>query len=184
MGTERSVGVTHLAFMMANYYANVCGYSVAVLELCVTNSFRQAEVIYNRKSRPDHEYFHIDSITFYKNAGVETISETLIHNYDYVILDFGNCLSEWHDEFIRCSKKIVVGSLSWWRIHNYADFLAITEEERTRKNWIFLGTSYIKRGAVHLKRNFGVSIISMYYEADPLYLGRESVDFLSRIAGY
>ncbi len=42
--------------------------------------------------------------------------------YEYLILDMGSLKEADLSEFLRCSRKLVLGSLAPWKIGNYQDF--------------------------------------------------------------
>ena len=122
-------------------------------------------------------------ISIYERADSFILSEILSEGYDYVIVDFGINYSENYKQFLICGVKLVVGSLCWWKIHNYVEFLLMTDWGKNGRNWIFLAPVSGKDGIRYLKHNFKVNIRQIPCIADPLCLDGECMDFLQTLVG-
>lgn len=168
IGTQSGVGTTHTAYMLTAFLARVMGYKVALVEENVSGCVRQAGIILNNKFTRD--------ISFYSQTDGDELYDVINRGYDFVIVDFGTEYAGNRSDFLMCTKKIVVGSLSWWNIHRYVGFVAKTEGEKSRKHWIFLATAPIKEGVAYM-RKCGITIMPIPYEPDPFRLDENGLEW-------
>ena len=176
IGTEHGVGATHLSCMLSVFLAIVKGYKVAVVELGQKGSLRQAGTIFKNLKINKMKQL-IKMIALYTQSDEAELSEVVSMEYDYVIVDYGCDYGKYKNSFLMCPYKIIVGSLSWWRIHNYVSFVVGCENEKSVKHWHFLATSPVMEGIQYLKREFKIRIIEIPYEPDPFML-KSSLVFL------
>lgn len=177
-GTEHGVGTTHFCCMLGVFLSIVKGYRVAVVELGSPGCIRQAGVIFNNFKVARMKKL-IKIINLYTESDMAELSEVVSMEYDYVIVDYGCDYNNSKKSFLMCPYKIVVGSLSWWRIHNYVSFLAENSAEKSFKHWYFMGTSPVKEGIRYLYREFKIQVEEIPYEPDPFML-KGSLSFLHR----
>ena len=180
IGTERGVGATHLSLMLGVFLSIVKGYKVAVVELNHPGSIRQAGVIL-KSIKPFFRKKLLNLITLYTESDEAELSEVISMEYDYVIVDYGCDFNKNKKSYLMCPHKIVIGSLSWWRLHNYVAFIANNSAEKSIKHWLFMATSPVKEGIRYLNREFKIEVEEIPYEPDPFML-KNSLDFLHKIS--
>ena len=180
IGTENGVGATHLSLMLGVFLSIVKGYKVAVVELNRPGSIRQAGVIL-KSLKPSFRKKLLNLITLYTESDEAELSEVISKEYDYVIVDYGCDFNKNKKSYLMCPHKIVVGSLSWWRLQNYVAFLANNSAEKSLKHWLFMATSPVKEGIRYLNREFKIEVEEIPYEPDPFML-KNSLDFLHKIS--
>lgn len=179
MGTGKNSGVTHLSVMLAVFLSAVTGARVALAEMNDTGCFRQAGIILGN--------FHLKNnrirklISIYMQSDSSEIAGLMSQGFDYVIIDFGCDFERNRQQFLMCGVKLVVGSLSWWKIHEYVGFAARTEGEASRNRWKFLAVSPVSEGIRYLKKEFKISVGVIPCEPDPFRLGGQSLDFLQEL---
>lgn len=179
IGTEHLVGTTHFSCMLGVFLSIVKGYKVAVVELNTPGSIRQAGRIFKRlKIGRINKALKI--ITLYTESDEIELSEVISMDYDYVIVDYGCNFDKYKKSYLMCPYKMVVGSLSWWRLHNYVSFLAENSAEKSLKHWFFMATSPVKEGIRYLNREFKIYVEEIPYEPDPFML-KNSLGFLHKI---
>ncbi|MBD5158135.1 MAG: hypothetical protein HDT13_10960 [Butyrivibrio sp.] len=180
IGTAGKTGATHLAVMLAVFLAAVAGARVALAEMNGSGCFRQAEIILSNNF--SKKYGKIKRlISIYTQSDGSEIAGIMSEGYDYVIIDFGCDFEQNRQQFLMCGVKLVVGSLSWWKIHEYVGFAARTRGEASRSRWKFLAVSPVPEGIRYLKKNFGISVGAIPCEPDPFCLGEQSMDFLQEL---
>lgn len=180
IGTACKTGVSHLAVMLAVFLSAVAGARVALAEINGCGCFRQAEIILSNNF--SKKYSKIKRlISIYTQSDSSEIAGLMSEGYDYVIIDFGCDFEQNRQQFLMCGAKLVVGSLSWWKIHEYVGFAARIRGEASRNRWKFLAVSPIPEGMRYLKKEFGISVSAIPCEPDPFCLGEQSMDFLQEL---
>lgn len=179
-GIGTGAGTTHFCIMLAVFLAVVKGYDVALVEQNDSGCFRQAEIIIDAVNHKTQKILNKISIYKRSESNNDVLSKIISSGFDYVLIDFGSDFAKIRNEFLMCNAKIMVGSLTMWKIHEYVRFLAATQNEFSRKNWTFLGTFPAHKGKEYLQHIFKVKILTVPYEPDPLYLGAASLDFLQK----
>ena len=179
IGTEHAVGTTHFSCMLGVFLSMVKGYKVAVVELKSPGSIRQAGRIFKRLNIPRMKKV-IKIISLYTESDEIELSEIISMDYDYVIVDYGCDFARYKKSFLMCPHKMVVGSLSWWRLQNYVTFIAKNSVEKSYKHWFFMATSPVKEGIRYLNREFKIQVKEIPYEPDPFVL-KNSLEFLHKI---
>ena len=180
IGTEQAVGTTHFSCMLGVFLSMVKGYKVAVVELCSPGSIRQAGRLFKRLNISRMKKA-LRIISLYTESDEVELSEIISMNYDYVIVDYGCNFAKYKKSYLMCPYKMVVGSLSWWRLQNYVTFVAKNSAEKSIKHWFFMATSPVKEGIRYLNQEFKIQIEEIPYEPDPFLL-KNSLGFLHRIS--
>lgn len=180
MGTAGKTGATHLAVMLAVFLSAVAGTRVALAEMNDGGCFRQAGIILSNHFPLKYKKMK-RLISIYTQSDGSEIAGLMSGGYDYVIIDFGCDFERGRQQFLMCGAKLVVGSLSWWKIHEYVGFVVRTEGETSRNRWKFLAVSPAPEGIRYLRKEFGISVGVIPCEPDPFCLGAQSMDFLQEL---
>ena len=72
-------------------------------------------------------------VDYYKMADPAVLSHCLSRDYHYIIMDYGEATEEKLYECAHCDRKILVGSLSEWKVEAFLEILEQTE--RRDKSW-------------------------------------------------
>ena len=177
MGTQSGVGSTHLAIMTAVFLGMIKGCRVALAEANRSDCFRQAEIIRNNLDKYKHNKI-ISKISIYKQSNADEISKIVSEDFDYVVIDMGADYEVYRQLFLMCNMKLVIGSLSWWKLQGYVSFFAMTDGEASKRHWEYLGTNVTRTGKKYLQKEFGISILEVPCEPDPFRLGVKTLDFM------
>ncbi len=176
IGTGSGVGATHLAIMLSVFLSYITGRKTALVEKNDSGCFRQAEIILQNMKWNNKKT--IKEISIYKQASSSELSNIMASGFEFVVVDFGHNLEDNQDQFLMCNAKIVVGSLSLWKIHELVGFLAKIENEPSKKYWAYLMSSPIQKGQKYLRNKFKLNVQVIPYEPDPFYLRGETMNFL------
>lgn len=171
IGTGEHVGTTHFCIMLSVFMSVVKGKKVAYAEMNDSGCLRQATETFGDKIK---KIFSIYDMT---EADIPTL---LLKEYDYIIVDFGKTFDLNRENFLRCNRKIAVGSLSWWKFQEYVLFMVKTAKERTRRSWAYLCVNPVKHTVKYIRKNFDVCPTAVPCEPDPLKLTKESLNFLEQ----
>lgn len=146
MGCGRGVGTSHLAVELANYLTGVKRKKTALLEWNSHGDFQILERFAGKSSRGHgakqkktsrnqnrNGCFCIMEVDYYKMADPAVLSQCLSRDYHYIIMDYGEAAEKSLYECARCDIKILVGSLSEWKVEA---FLEVLEQTKKRdKSW-------------------------------------------------
>lgn len=126
IGCQPGSGVTHLAITLSNYCSSRLRQNTACLELHSRNELSQLSSQLNEHSDYEEQRitpaFRIQKVDYYPSICSDMIPVLLNRGYGYLILDLGNINEADHQEFLRCDKKLVLGSLSPWKKEKYQEF--------------------------------------------------------------
>ena len=64
--------------------------------------------------------FTIYDVDYYPAVSIGEIPQILNHGYCYLLYDFGVLTEANYNEFLRCDRKIVIGSLAPWKEQIYS----------------------------------------------------------------
>lgn len=180
IGAGHNTGVTHTSVMLSVFLGAVAGMRTALAEYNDSRCLRQAGIILKNNFRS--KYAMIKKTVSIYGSGECDIADIISAGYDYVVIDFGNDWKEASSQFLMCSTRIVVGSTTWWKMQEFVGFLAETEGERSRKNWTFLSAFSIREGIRYLKKEFGISVRTIPFLADPMCLDEKSLEFFHELS--
>lgn len=131
IGTGRGVGVTHFAVMTAGYISGILRKQCAVLEWNSHGDFGNMKKVCTKEESMTR--FKILETDYYEQAGIDTLLLCKKSGYQVVIVDYGTIRDGNLEEFLRCDRQFVLGSLSEWQIKAFLEF----EERgnRAEKSW-------------------------------------------------
>lgn len=179
LGVTSGVGTTHLSIMIGNYLANILGKTVALLELNKNNTFSRLANL--ESSEEEKSCININGIDFYQNIVYEDILQIMTNRYNYVVLDISNKYILGKNEFLRSHKKIIIGSLSKWKIHDYFKYLDSNYLALEKTPSIFL--SLTKDSLYHKKiqKKYGITVKPIPFEENPFYLQSKNLQWIQEL---
>lgn len=203
-GTHKGVGVTHLGLMLTSCISEGIGLSTAFLhwpdsrDICLLRNhfFSEDEGISGNKNIPgkegicrsghlfnseQREEFTVSKASFYPGVGKERMAEILAKGYDCIVMDFGNAFKEHREEFLRCDKKIVVGSLTPWKRYCMEDFIVESEMITGSSDWIYAINFAAEREVAVAARSLNRRVLPVPYERDPFFLSPGAMNFTKNI---
>ncbi|MGB8454845.1 MAG: hypothetical protein WCD89_21265 [Anaerocolumna sp.] len=182
MGTHTGAGVTHLGILLATYLSEYRGQRIAFIECSPRTDLQYLkQYFFDQTEDIDHQdFFTIRRVTFYQNKNLQGIPEIVGDKYDCVILDLNTDMVKNKSEFLRCDKKIIVSSLTVWKIHELDKFTGNTAHIKNCEQWIyaisFAQNKALKEGIKRLQKN----IYGIPYEPDPFILTEEVIHFFQK----
>ena len=182
MGTHRGAGTTHLAMMLSVFLGIVKGEKIALVEMNGSDCFRQAKIIRSILDTKKNKTFY-KKISIFEQSELNDLGEIVSRGYSYVIVDFGSCYEVNREPFLLCNVKIVVGSLSWWKLQYYVSFLAKSECDKSRNFRTYLANCFTEGGKKYLYGKFNIRVKEIPYVPDPYSLDEKSMAFLHKLVG-
>ncbi len=132
IGTGRGVGVTHFTVLTAGYLGGVLRKKCAVLEWNSREDFKNMRMMCG-KEKAQAGYFQILEADYYERAGIDTLLLCKKSGYQAVIVDYGTVKEGNLDEFLRCDRQFVLGSLSEWQMEAFLEFEG--KGKKAEKGW-------------------------------------------------
>jgi hypothetical protein len=126
--------------------------------------------------------FTIYGADYYPAATKSDIPILMNGDYSYYIMDLGNMDTADWDEFLRCDRKIIIGSLAPWKIHCY-ETLICNHASLLKKKGDF--TYLVQTGNLNMARQFarenGVSVRAIPFISNPFQIEKEQFLFLQEL---
>ncbi len=175
VGIGTGCGVTHLTIALANYMHSGLGRRTAIIELSGKN---ELETMIRKEGNKNQ---NLVGIHYFTDIGVGKIPEIMNSRYEVFVLDLGADYVAAREEFLRCDRKIVVGSISPWRVSAYEHFLKKVMESENITAWEFLILFANLSDKKRIQKRYGMQMISIPRIENPFYLKKEDMMFLQKI---
>lgn len=135
LGTQRRIGTTHMAIMIANYLRKK-GYLVCYLESNSTGVLDDIVKNYEMKWR-QHLFFNLSGIDYYRLES-ESINKINSKAYNFVIIDYGCCdAPEDLKEFSACDRNVVVSGVKAWEQDHIQKLFDRSDYESLKKYYYY-----------------------------------------------
>jgi hypothetical protein len=182
IGTHTGAGVTHLGILLAVYLSECLGYKTAFIECGRKNDmkFLQEHFYHPGEEQYTQDFFALNRVTVYQNRSLAGLPEIIGDEYDCVILDLGTDLAKHKSEFLRCDKKIVIGSLAVWKTHELEKFINTTAHIKNCEQWIYAIPFTTKKAVREAEKKFKRIIYDIPYEPDPFLLSGSCIGLFQK----
>lgn len=177
-GVGRSVGCTHFAVMLANYYAGIERKKTALLEWNHSGDFERIELMCTGKCRSS-DHFRVLDVDYYKNAGSKELTEVLGNHIDRILIDFGAVDDHRLAELLRCDKQFMIGSFTEWQEQSFRDFVKKNRDIGDR--WSYLAIFGSEETRREFRRRPGIQTIRIPFSADAFSVTRDTVEFFETL---
>ncbi len=175
LGIEKGCGATHLTIALANYMQSALGKKTAVMEL---SGQRELQSLMEKEGGKIQKLL---GVSYYTDLCGGSIPDIMNSRYEAVILDLGADYETAREEFLRCDRKIVVGSISPWRVFAYERFLNKITSTENYEAWEFLVLFANLLDKKALQKRYGMHMLSIPWIENPFYLQQEDLVFLQKI---
>lgn len=184
VGSGRGVGVTHFSIQLANYLTGVLGKRTAVLEWNDSGDFERIEKFFCKKSvlKRVLSAFKLLEVFYVKRAGQEELLECINQGFDSVVIDFGNDYYSVREEFLRCGRKVLLGSLCEWQAEAFIDLLV--QEKNWEGRWTILTVFGSEEAAAELKKRMHISVGRIPESMDAFAVTGETMAFFDEFLKY
>ena len=181
----KGAGATHLGLMLTACMSEGLGLKTAYLHC---QNSKDIAYLYNYfhslNERGRGGAFTVANATFYPYVSSEMIAHILARGYDSVVLDFGKDYSEYKEEFLRCDKKITVGSLLPWKRYYLEEFIRKSENVTGSAEWIYAVTHTDSKTVAKEAKQLQKKLFVIPYLEDPFYLSSEAMNITKSIINY
>lgn len=173
IGGSRGTGVTHLALMAGNYYANGIGCSTAVAECSGHRDFMRICDETNNMAK-DIRHFSYRGIDFCTCGSSRELSKLFTGEYEAVVCDMANDTENGFAEFIRCDVRVVVCSTEIYKVGRTRKLLERLEDISVLPV-AFAPDRHEKK---RLEKRYGIRISEVPTETNPLSMQTSTLDWM------
>lgn len=162
-GSRRGVGATHFCILTANYLSGFLRKKTAVLEWNRHGDFERIERICTGKNKKETKFSVLDT-DYYKCAGQNELITCMESGYHYIVIDFGRLTEENQGEFLRCEKRVLIGSFSEWQEEEF--LLSLRNRKKAERGWIYAAAFGSAETRREVKRKLRIPVFSIPFIAD------------------
>ncbi len=180
IGTHHGAGVTHTGLMIAFYMGEELGKKTAFLECNNHHDMALLQKAYEWNEE-DGDVFSFHQITCYKEVRRERISQIFGEDYQCIILDFGIDFIENKEEFLRCSKKIILGNKSEWHLLKLLSFAEAAKAIDGSDSWLYFIPQATFNKIKRVQNIIGRKVFAVPSKEEPAIASRETNRFFNRI---
>lgn len=123
IGTTRGVGTTHYTIMTAGYLSGVLRESCAVLEWNshgdVGRLGKACLGMTGIAAGDLPQPFTVLETDYYQEAGTKELLQCKTSGYQDILVDYGAVEEGNLEEFLRCDRQFLIGSLSEWQVDGF-----------------------------------------------------------------
>lgn len=171
-----------MAIAMASYLSGVKRFRTAVAEVGKGSAVEEIEEMYfgGKEKTASGKGFSLYGIDYYHVDDVSAIGWIYGEGYDCVVEDFGTEYEKYMEELVRCSMKVVLGSVNMWRYDAYLKLCTYLKSVTGGDRWFHIvggDGDDVKR---HLKQ-FGLSGVQRINIETPYIIGNRQLEFFQRI---
>lgn len=178
IGAGRGVGVTHFTVMTAGYMGGVLRKRCAVLEWNKHGDFQNMRKLCG-KEKTRAGGFQILEADYYEKAGIDTLLMCKKSVYQTVIVDYGTVKEGNLEEFLRCDRQFVLGSLSEWQLETFLEFEKKGKKpEKSWKTLMSFGSEEARRNA---EKRLKIPILRIPVSVDVFAVTGEIIDFYQQL---
>lgn len=175
LGIGMGCGVTHLTIALANYLQSGLGKKTAVIEMSGQNDLKG---MLQKECKGKQKLLNVH---YFTDICVGKIPEIMNSGYEVFVLDLGGDYAAAREEFLRCDRKIVIGSISPWRICAYEHFIENTIASENYELWEFLVLFANLLDKKRIQKRYGMHMMSIPCIENPFCLKKEDIMFLQKI---
>lgn len=177
--------MTHLTIALANYCSSKLRKSTACLEINHTGAFNRLSAFTSEKTpysklKAD-PVISIYNVDYYPTISLENIPEIFGKGYCYLLLDFGVLTDLTFHEFLRCDRKIVIGSLSPWKEDLYHQFFNNYLLQMQWNSFVCLVLFGEKQDIHRFSGKYHISMKQVPFIRNPFHITQEQFLFLQEL---
>lgn len=170
MGTARGVGTTHLAVMLANYYANGCGKKTCLVEFSGHKDFMRLCVEAGLETK-DIKHFFLKGIDFRVCDSAKAVAGCMAVGYEVVIIDMYCEKEETLEELKRCDIRLLVGATDLWKIGRLKKLLSEMQGAYGSLAMLKGDAKSIRK----LQKEYNVGLLEIPVEPSPLAISSKGM---------
>ena len=175
VGAGSGVGTTFLSMALADYFAEYKRKRTALLEAGGQHQLQSL--------CPREKVFSVGKVSVYPHVHSEEVPQLCNGKQEITILDLGNDYTKVRLDFLRCSRKIVIGSMTPWKKNAYMRLMDQIQQEENYKQWLRSVILFGKKEEIRtIMAKYKVVASTMPYMEQPYPVGKKEMLFFRRLA--
>lgn len=167
-----------MAVLLASYMSGVFWKKTALLECNRHGDFFRMMERHGLCGK-DGICFRFMGIDFFPSAAEGCVADCLNKGYDCIVIDFGCDYIRGRREFLRCQRKIVLGSVSDWESAGFTDFMRWTQMDQ-EESWMYAALFGGRRNRKRLEKETGKSVAEVPFLESPYWIDETVLRFFQR----
>lgn len=180
IGVHPGAGVTYTGLMLAFYLGETLGRKTMYIECSGHHDFELLQQTY-LWSCESFRSFSYGNITLYKGVTEKEIPELLGEDYDFILLDFGHDIRTNREEFLRCSRKLVLGGWTEWNYRKLGAFICSAGELKGNETWSYLIPFAGHKVIYSMQQDYNRKFYPLPLERDPMKPSKETEKLFQRL---
>ncbi len=119
--------------------------------------------------------FHILEADYYERAGIDTLLLCKKSGYQAVIVDYATVRDGNLEEFLRCDRQFVLGSLSEWQMETFLEFER--KGKKAEKSWKTLVSFGSEEARKNAEKRLNIPISRIPVSVDVFAVTGEIIGF-------
>lgn len=179
IGIDKGEGVTSLAVGLASYLQEMRCQKTALAEMNREGSFDDIRDTYFGKGYRENP-FEIFKVDYYPGASKGQYARICNMGYQCIVTDFGNEYVRCMEDFLRCDKKVVIGSVNLWQYRKYLEFYEYVKNFPGLRNWIFV-LSGDGEDIQMMRTKFGIKAVNKQHIMNPYQISESEMAYYELI---
>ena len=172
-GASHGVGVTHFCVMAVGFLTPGAGEKNAVLERNGSGGFAGVGLVCTGRQGKEKP-FQVLGTDYYREAGAGELARCM-NRYRYVLIDFGVMGNGVRDEFMRCEKRVLIGSFSEWQWEAFWEWLELGRS--AERGWICAAAFGSGETRREVRKKLKLPVLEIPLSADAFSVTPGTLDF-------
>lgn len=126
--------------------------------------------------------FKIHDVDYYPKVAGNKLPWLMNQGYSFLVLDMGNLGEADFEEFLRCDRKLVIGSLSPWKIEKYRNFFELYNGSvNLGEGFYYLVQMGLSKNIPEFTKTYHISMCGVPPIPNPFRLEKELFQFLQEL---
>jgi hypothetical protein len=182
VGVHPGAGVTYTGILLAFCLGEELGRRTAFLEVNKNHDLSLFQPVYEWIDESAGTFTY-GNITFYKDVEAHQVAGIIGEGYDCCILDFGTDFQENKEEFLRCSRKLLINGHSEWCLGKLIRFMRGLNTIRGSASWFVLIPLAPRKMHNRLRKELNRTFDTVPYEADVTKPSKAFIRLSDRLLG-
>lgn len=179
LGIDKGEGVTSLAVGLASYLQELRFRQTAMVEMNREGEFEEIRDTYFGKECKEAP-FEIFKINYYPGVTRNQYARICNMGYDCVVTDFGHDYRNSMEDFLRCDRKIIMGSINLWKYRKYLEFYEYIKNFPGVGTWQFI-LSGDEEDIRMIRAKHGIEVMCKQFFINPYHISEIEEAYYKRI---
>jgi hypothetical protein len=179
LGIDKGEGATALSVGLSTYLHDVRCKKTTMVEMNEEGEFSGIRDSYF--GRDYHKTpFEIFKINYYPGVTREQYIKICNMGYECIVTDFGYGYRKSMEDFLRCDKKIVLGSINLWKYKKFVEFLEYIKNFPGVGNWLFL-LSGDEEDIKQIQAKYSIQTMNKKFFQNPYHIAEKEAEYYEKI---